>query len=69
MLGVGALAAGLVLAADVFVGVGIRSMSVVEVFVTRDPISGAVYYALVGFTAVAPWLFGRNAGAGEHERD
>jgi len=63
-LGVGALAAGLVLAADVFVGVGLRGMSLLEVFIARDPISGFVYYALVVFTALAPWLFGRRTGAG-----
>jgi hypothetical protein len=56
---VGLAAAGLVLAADLAVGVGLRGMSVVEVFTARDPVSGPVYYALVVLTAVAPWLFGR----------
>ena len=59
-LGVGLLAAGLVLAADVGVGVGLRDMSVIEVFTQRDPVSGAVYYALVALTAVGPWLFVRD---------
>ncbi|WP_225314297.1 hypothetical protein [Marinobacter halotolerans] len=58
-LSVGLLAAGLVLAADVGVGVGLRDMSVTEVFTQRDPVSGPVYYALVALTAVSPWLFGR----------
>jgi MFS family permease len=57
-LSVGLLAAGLVLAADVGVGVGLRDMSVTEVFTVRDPVSGSVYYALVALTAVAPWLLG-----------
>lgn len=56
---VGLLTAGLVLAADVGVGVGLRDMSVTEVFTQRDPLSGSVYYALVALTAVGPWLFVR----------
>lgn len=57
-LGVGLLAASLVLAADVGVGVGLRGMSVTEVFTQRDPVSGSVYYALVALTAAGPWLLG-----------
>jgi hypothetical protein len=34
-------------------------MTWVEVFTTRDPVSGPVYYALVAFTAVAPRVFWR----------
>jgi MFS family permease len=60
-LSVGLLTASLVLAADVGVGVGLRDMSVTEVFSQRDPVSGSVYYALVALTAVAPWLLGRAA--------
>jgi hypothetical protein len=59
-LGVGLAAAGLVLAADLAVGVGLRGMTVAQVFTERDPVSGAVYYALVALTAVAPWLVGRS---------
>lgn len=58
-LAIGAVAAGLVLVSDLLVGVGLRGMSVVEVFTTRDPVSGSVYYALVALTAVAPWLLCR----------
>lgn len=60
-LGVGVTAAGVVLAADLAVGVGLRGMTVAQVFTGRDPVSGAVYYGLVALTAVAPWLFGRFA--------
>lgn len=67
-LGAGMLAAGLVLAADVGVGVALRGMSVVEVFSQRDPVAGPVYYALVALTAVAPWLLGRGGPPGVHER-
>lgn len=61
-IGVGTLAAGLVLAADAVVGVGLRGMSVLEVFTGRDPVSGAVYYRLVAWTAVAPWALARRRG-------
>lgn len=66
-LGVGLLAAGLVLAADVGVEVGLRDLSVAEVFTQRDPVSGAVYYALVAWTALAPCLLGRAPAQGSHE--
>ncbi|MCX7608291.1 MAG: hypothetical protein N2049_03610 [Anaerolineales bacterium] len=55
-LAVGILAAGLILGADVAVGVGLRSMTLVEVFSSRDPVSGFVYYMLIGLSAIAPWL-------------
>jgi len=58
-LGAGAVAAGLVLAADLAVGVGLRGMSVVQVFSGRDPVAGFVYYALIVFAAIAPWLLTR----------
>lgn len=57
-LGVGLLAAGAVLAADVAVGLGVRGLSFAEVFTGRDPVSGAVYYGLVGLFAMMPWLAG-----------
>ncbi len=58
-LGVGITAASLVLAADLAVGIGLRGMTWMEVFTSRDPVSGPVYYALVAFTAAAPWMFWR----------
>ncbi len=60
-LAVGMVAASLVLAADLVVGMGLRGMTWVEVFTARDPVSGPVYYALVALTAVAPWGFRRRA--------
>jgi hypothetical protein len=62
LLGVGLLAAALVLVADVAVGVGLRGMSVSEVFTARDPVSGTVYYLLIALFAVMPWVWGRRAG-------
>lgn len=67
-LGVGLVAAGTVLVADLAVGVGLRGMSVLDVFTARDPVSGSVYYALVALTAVAPWVFGRASAPSAHER-
>lgn len=60
-LAVGLIAAGIVLLADVVVGVGLRGMSVAQVFSNRDPITGVVYYALVTLTGLAPWWLGRHA--------
>ena len=57
--GLGAL--GFVLAADVVIGVTLRGMSLVEVFLNRDPVSGTVYYALLGLFAVMPWLLSRSS--------
>ncbi|HPE00477.1 MAG: hypothetical protein RL669_1628 [Pseudomonadota bacterium] len=59
ILGVGAGAAACVLGADLAVGVGLRGMSVAQVFLARDPVGAAVYYALVVFMALAPSLWKR----------
>ncbi len=55
----GLIAAACVLGADVLVGVGLRGMTLAEVFVDRDPVSGAVYYVLICVFAVLPGLFAR----------
>lgn len=53
-LSVGFLAMGLVLSADLVVGMWLRGMSATEVFLDRDPVSGAAYYASLLFFAVMP---------------
>jgi len=58
LLAVGGIAAAAVLAADVGVGVGLRGMSWAQVFLERDPVSGAVYYALIALYALMPWMVG-----------
>jgi len=63
-LAVGAMAAGLVLVADLGVGVGLRGMTIAEVFAGRDPVSGTVYYLLVALMALAPWALARKAEPG-----
>ena len=63
-LAVGALAAGLVLGADIVVGVSLREMSVLEVFTSRDPVSGSVYYGLIAWAGAAPWIMSRSRATG-----
>lgn len=62
---VGVLAAAAVLVADVAVGLWLRGMSVEQVFLQRDPVSGTVYYALVLCMALAPLLWGRRGKSPE----
>ncbi len=58
-LAVGGIAAGLVLMADIGVGIGLRGMSLTEVLFEKDPVSGTAYYlALILFGAM-PWLVAR----------
>lgn len=53
-LAVGFIAMGFVLLADLAVGVWLRGMSPTEVFMNRDPVSGAAYYAALLLFAVMP---------------
>lgn len=59
--GVGMVAAALVLLADLAVGLGLRGMTPLQVIAGRDPVSGVVYYGLVGMLALMPWLHGQLA--------
>jgi hypothetical protein len=54
VLSVGFIAMGFVLLADLAVGICLRGMSASEVFLDRDPISGAAYYTALLFFAVMP---------------
>lgn len=58
LLAVGLIAGALVLTADLAVGVGLRGMTIAQVFTDRDPVSGTVYYGLVGLLSLMPWFFG-----------
>ncbi len=60
-IGVGLIAAGLVLIADMGVGVVLRGMSPQDVFTHRDLVSNLVYFGLLAFFALAPWLLTRKA--------
>lgn len=59
LLAVGAIAASLVLAADVAVGIGLRGMTLAQVFLERDAVSGAVYYLLILLFAAMPAIASR----------
>jgi len=58
-LGMGCIALGLLLAAEFTLVLGLRGMSMREYFATLDPVSGTVYYALLGAFAVMPLLVAR----------
>jgi len=55
-LSVGFLAMGFVLIADLIVGMWLRGLSATEVFLNRDPVSGAAYCAALLFFAVMPTI-------------
>jgi hypothetical protein len=58
-LGLGLTALLLLLAAESGLGVALRGGSVLEVLLNKDPVSGTVYYALLGVFALMPWLLAR----------
>jgi hypothetical protein len=60
-LGIGLIALAFLLASEIVLGVALRGGSALEVLLNRDPVSGTVYYALLGVFAVLPWLLARGA--------
>ncbi|WP_413933233.1 hypothetical protein [Nitrospira sp. BLG_1] len=60
---VGFIALGLVLVADLAVGIWLRGISAAEVFLNRDPVSGAAYYAALLLFAVMPAILARRRHA------
>lgn len=58
-LPVGFIAMGFVLLADLVVGIWLRRMSPAEVFLNRDPVSGAAYYAALLLFAAMPAIMAR----------
>lgn len=60
---VGAIAAGLVLMADIGVGVGLRGLSPAEALAQKDPVSGTAYYLALALFALMPWLVARRQAA------
>jgi hypothetical protein len=55
-LSIGLIALALLLLAEVAVGVGLRGLSVGASLVNPDPVSGTIYYAMLGVFALMPWL-------------
>ena len=56
-LAIGVLALALLVSAEIILGVALLGLSLVAVFTKHDPVSGSVYYALLGVFAGMPWLF------------
>ncbi len=58
-LGVGFIALGLLLAAEIAMGYLLWGLSITELITTRDPVSGSVFCALLGVFAAMPLLVAR----------
>ena len=58
-LAMGCIALGLLLAAEFTLMLGVRGLSMREYFATLDPVSGTVYYLLLGMFALMPLLVTR----------
>ncbi len=69
-LGIGAIALGLLLFAEFGLVLWLRGISIREYLATRDPVSGTVYYAMLGLFGLMPLLVGRRSSpvAGEHSK-
>ena len=58
-LAIGGIALGLMLAAEMAVGIGLRGMTVSDIVLNRDPASGTAYYVSLVLFAAMPWLVSR----------
>lgn len=58
-LSTGLIALGLVLLAEMAVGVGLRGLSPIESLHNPDPVSGTIYYIMLGIFALMPWFLAR----------
>lgn len=58
-LGMGAVALGLLLVAEFGLVFWLRGISIGTYLTTRDPMSGAVYYVMLGLFAIMPILVAR----------
>ena len=59
-LGMGLIALVLMLVAEFGFLLWIRGMSIKQYLATRDPVSGTVYYVMLGVFAIAPLLVARS---------
>ena len=55
----GFLALSFLLTAEIGLGVGLRGVSISEVLLNHDPVSGSVYYAMLILFALMPWFLAR----------
>jgi hypothetical protein len=67
-LGIGAIALGLLLFAEFGLVLWLRGISIREYLATRDPVSGTVYYAMLGLFGLMPLLVGRRSSPGAGKR-
>jgi hypothetical protein len=58
-LGMGCLALGLVLVTEFTLVLWLRGLSISEYLASRDPVSGTVYYVMLGVLAIMPLLVAR----------
>jgi hypothetical protein len=58
-LGMGFIALGLLMTAEIILGYLLWGLSVTELITIRDPVSGPVFYALLGMLTVMPLLLAR----------
>ena len=58
-LGMGCIALGLLLVAEFTLVLWLRGISIGEYLATRDPVSGTVYYMMLGVFAIMPLLVAR----------
>ena len=58
-LGMGCIALGLLLVTEFTVVLWLRGLSISEYLGSRDPVSGTVYYVLLGVFAIMPLLVAR----------
>jgi hypothetical protein len=58
-IGVGLIALGFLLSAELTVVLGLRGLTFSEYVSTRDPVSGAAYFLMLVVFAVMPWLVAR----------
>jgi len=58
-LGMGFIALGLMLIAEFTLVLWLRGLSIREYLAIRDPVSGTVYYAMLGVFAIMPFLVTR----------
>ena len=58
-LGMGCVALSLLLVAEFTIVLWLRGLSISEYFASRDPVSGTVYYVMLGVFAIMPLLVAR----------
>lgn len=58
-LGMGCIALGFLLVAEFTLVLWLRGLSISEYHATRDPVSGTVYYVMLGVFAIMPLLVSR----------